>query len=1306
MYRYSDHASNGQLVQGRRVTLAIVVVIAMVPAMFQQAVLPGTGGPSFTGRDAPSSSQSSPSALFQAAVDARIQRDITINLTNAAPDTTVLATSDPVIQTSGSVHDLHVEPIARPLEPYPAAPMASLGYADTYAFQEIKVPGDCFIPWVNVYIQFANPLNLSQVPENWTAAMFTSVNRFPDLKPIPARMVNGTRVTFDPRGTGDAFSRIMSHWKNVSLPRVMLRANTTASWNGIPSFFLGIVMPRTSVAGGYHIWYYSNDTDGIATDAGSAFIAPALNIELGGGERVKGELYEREGTDFTLLTALEPASTNPEPSTIGLKVNNEPVVDRGGATGDFSSRRTIVPVDGKVGIAVSSAWSDFGGVVKVNASIVARVEGHLSPVVSPTIHEHNSSVSWEASLVVPGYLPAGLRNGTLVARVPVSWTGATIYNSTGPARVPVATTTSLSPSGKHWIVRCTGITPGTWLLVASSPLLLASIVPGHGTGALVPDGTLASTTTITGGPNGKQDVITSDASGGIAAVSILQGMANDTNPSTAWQLDGASIGITNATPTSLDHIASKIAAGDFMGTYGVGASFDVALDLPAGFTEENLGELHLLLDQGMLADSWFFGNVSAVDMPDNPAFGGPASSSNFLTLLYYDFNVVTVPFMYNHTTNHYSDLIVNVSLTVFNQHVMDPGDITSLAFILATNFSRLDTTVTVLVIDQVDGSMVALTAMQEGDAILNDTLLTWTSKDEGSGFNLTRYIAPGSNTIQLVMRAVNDTQVAMLPGETKDFGVDMFEFRFEFTNRGHAGSIHAYNWTAGDFVATPLAMDPGQPCSLDLSVAFPGTFRDFLQDGIVRIRVSISSHVPIFNDVTWSVDRVAVSLVYSYFVTCEWIHAVETTTGIETHRETTSTLFDSPANNHSFSIDVPRFLAKQDNYALVVSWTNGSDVALGRLPLSVARWATRLEMIKDHTGPVLLHGDTLQVAVALTRVSNGSAMAGRVVTLVMHVMADTNIVTNVSLPAITNEAGVASFAVTALPAWRELSYTLEYREEDPAYMDASLAGPATIQVLDTWENVARVVMENLAWILAGAIVVVVALLGRYKVNAGRRKAWERDAGKVIDVVKIQHLLVIMKDSGTCIVNRAYSRTALDGDLVSGFLHAITTFGKEIGPKSSRERSSIVFDYQDFKILLHDGVATRVALILDGEPTANLKEKAAKFVDSFEARYDMSAWRGSLDMFADVDTFIEQAFEITLVYPLVVDETRVKTAVKSSLGRALVEVGQAVQKEKRAFYLATLLDFALAGRKEPRHQILAEIYRLKTSGAFTFYTPDT
>lgn len=307
--------------------------------------------------------------------------------------------------------------------------------------------------------------------------------------------------------------------------------------------------------------------------------------------------------------------------------------------------------------------------------------------------------------------------------------------------------------------------------------------------------------------------------------------------------------------------------------------------------------------------------------------------------------------------------------------------------------------------------------------------------------------------------------------------------------------------------------------------------------------------------------------------------------------------------------------------------------------------------------------------------------------------------------ATSNEDGIAT--VSLVLAIGQVRITVSFPGE-AEFAPSTMLSPE-IRVLDEFSNAMEsllaLAMENALWLVIIAVVIVSASIARRQAAVKQRKAWRRDASKIVDIVKVRHVLVIAKDSGACIVNRSYAKPALDGDLISGFLQAITTFGKEIGPKSSEARSSIVFDYQDFKILLQDGDKVRVALFLAGPPTDHLRANAARFVSLFETRYQMDAWSGNLRMFSDVDNILEEAFEITLIYPWVVNDRRDKSEIKTRLGRALVEVGQAVQREKQAFFLTSLVQFAQAGRRESQDQVLAEIYRLKKAGFFTFYSPD-
>ncbi|MFX0101811.1 MAG: hypothetical protein ACFFCS_19760 [Candidatus Hodarchaeota archaeon] len=355
----------------------------------------------------------------------------------------------------------------------------------------------------------------------------------------------------------------------------------------------------------------------------------------------------------------------------------------------------------------------------------------------------------------------------------------------------------------------------------------------------------------------------------------------------------------------------------------------------------------------------------------------------------------------------------------------------------------------------------------------------------------------------------------------------------------------------------------------------------------------------------------------------------------------------------------------------------------------------------------IMSGNSLSVEFQLRYSANTSAIPDKMLKMTITATLRSGGEETREIEATTDDGGIVLFSFQALDAWSSFSYSVSFSDDSPEFKPTPDYQSDEIQVQNVIEYVGQLVMDNWMIITAVGGILIIAVVAKNQSDRKKKRAWKQDANVIRDVVKIQHMLVIMKASGSCVVNRAYSQSQFDGDLISGFLTAIATFGKEVGQKAAKiTGDAILFDYQEFKILIQDGVNSRTALILDGVPTDNLKEKLKLFSDLFEQRYDLSSWRGNLDMFSDVDGLIEQAFEITLIYPLVVKPGTVKKDIKSGLGKALFEVGEAVQAEKHAFYLSTLLNFAQAGRKESQDQVLSEIYQLKKNGFLTFYNPQT
>jgi hypothetical protein len=88
--------------------------------------------------------------------------------------------------------------------------------------------------------------------------------------------------------------------------------------------------------------------------------------------------------------------------------------------------------------------------------------------------------------------------------------------------------------------------------------------------------------------------------------------------------------------------------------------------------------------------------------------------------------------------------------------------------------------------------------------------------------------------------------------------------------------------------------------------------------------------------------------------------------------------------------------------------------------------------------------------------------------------------------------------------------------------------------------------------------------------------------------------------------------------------------------------------------------------------------------------------GDITHFRDVDDLIEKFFNVTFVYPLQLGKHYGVIKLKG-LEKDLTELAEQIQKERKFFFVSSLLNFGLAGRKASRDEIISTIISLKRKG---------
>jgi hypothetical protein len=305
-----------------------------------------------------------------------------------------------------------------------------------------------------------------------------------------------------------------------------------------------------------------------------------------------------------------------------------------------------------------------------------------------------------------------------------------------------------------------------------------------------------------------------------------------------------------------------------------------------------------------------------------------------------------------------------------------------------------------------------------------------------------------------------------------------------------------------------------------------------------------------------------------------------------------------------------------------------------------------------------------------------------------------NNVTVYETTASTNEEGIATASMQFESTGGGFLIRVSFAESG-MYTGAEVDS-GYIKVVSEFTLFMDNLMRYLPYIIIGLVAITTIISVRYVRHARQRKVWAGESKILDDLLKISYIMIIHKDVGVSIYDKQISLEGIDADLISGFLHAISQFRTEI--KKGAMGKGFEMDYYDFKIVITDGDHIRVALILDGIPSENLKESQIAFTEHFQRRFEanLKDFSGDITPFRETDDLIEKYFNVTFVYPLQLGKHYGVVKLKG-LEKALMEVAEQIQKERKFFFVSSLLNFGLAGRKASRDEIISTIISLKRKG---------
>ncbi len=238
-------------------------------------------------------------------------------------------------------------------------------------------------------------------------------------------------------------------------------------------------------------------------------------------------------------------------------------------------------------------------------------------------------------------------------------------------------------------------------------------------------------------------------------------------------------------------------------------------------------------------------------------------------------------------------------------------------------------------------------------------------------------------------------------------------------------------------------------------------------------------------------------------------------------------------------------------------------------------------------------------------------------------------------------------------------------------------------------------------ILIGAAVAVVA--GSVAIHRGVVVPKKREKTRILtevktifdDAINLEHVLVLYKGTGTCVFFKSFGSEQIDPELISGFISAICSFGKDL--VSQEELNEI--SYGDKMLLLSDGEFIRVALVLSKKASLILRRNLMEFIHSFERDYanDLPNWRGQLNIFRNAGSIIDEILSTSIILPheITYEHSNVK-ALKKPQSRDVLKIANNLMKdsERNFFFIATLLKEATEKTGKETAEIFMGIKELR------------
>jgi hypothetical protein len=200
-----------------------------------------------------------------------------------------------------------------------------------------------------------------------------------------------------------------------------------------------------------------------------------------------------------------------------------------------------------------------------------------------------------------------------------------------------------------------------------------------------------------------------------------------------------------------------------------------------------------------------------------------------------------------------------------------------------------------------------------------------------------------------------------------------------------------------------------------------------------------------------------------------------------------------------------------------------------------------------------------------------------------------------------------------------------------------------------------------------------------------------------DAINLKHILIIYKGTGTCIYFKSFGEETIDPDLISGFLSAVQSFGKDLGLQKTHN----VISYGDHTLLFAEGGFIRVVLVLEKSPSLYVKKNLITFIDKFETINEkkLQNWHGQLSIFKNSDTIIDEILHTSVILPHeITRDTQAQRKLPSKTSKAILEAARSlITQDKSYVFLAQVMVTAMEQTKKDPGELILGLTELLDAG---------